>query len=74
MVSYLSYREGCLDLSLVGAGGYVECQSASDMGTRPRPGEEGWNVVEKDRGEAGRAPPREDGRESGGESRRRVGS
>ena len=53
----------------------MECQSASDMGTRPRPGEEGWNVVvEEDRGEAGRTPPRDNGREFGGESRSRVGS
>ena len=44
------------------------------MGTRPRLGDGGRIVDENDRGDAGVALPRDDGREPGGDSRSRVGS
>jgi hypothetical protein len=52
----------------------VECQSASETGTRPRPGEGGRIVDENDSGEPGIALPRDEGREPGGDCRRCVGS
>lgn len=72
IVSCLPNREGGLDLSLALGGGYVECQSASVMGTWR--GEGGLRVLDHASGEAGRAAlPRDEGRDAGGDSRSRVG-
>lgn len=73
IVSCLLNRDGGLERSGVLTGGYVECQSASEIGTWC--GSAGGNVVDHARGDCDRkALACDEGRDAGGDSRSRGGS